>query len=82
GAGAAPPALTGFCPSLWSRAMQKDEDRAGQSQKAAERLDEALKKPSAPPKGGKDAKAARLAAALRENLRRRKAVKRTNEETE
>ncbi len=39
-----------------------------------ERPEEALNKTPAPPKGGKQAKEARLAAALRENLRRRKAA--------
>ena len=40
----------------------------------ADRPDEALKKTPAPSKGGKAEKEKRLAAALRENLRRRKAA--------
>jgi hypothetical protein len=59
--------------------MQKNSPEAATGN-AEERPDEALKKPSVPSKGGKEKKEARLAAALRENLRRRKAAGRKETE--
>jgi len=50
------------------------------SPEAADRHDEALKRMPGPSKGGKRQKEARLAAALRENLRRRKAAGRKETE--
>lgn len=73
-------ALTLIGAPLWSRAMQKDSPEAVSAENAEDRPDEALKKPPAPPKGGKETKEARLAAALRENLRRRKAAARKETE--
>ena len=70
------PVLTPPDPPLWSRAMQKDAPRSENPRPADDRPEEALKPPPGPPKGGKDAKEARLASALRENLRRRKAAQR------
>ena len=53
--------------------MQMDGSQNDNPAPAAQSPDEALKKAPRPPKGGK-AKEARLAVALRENLRRRKAA--------
>lgn len=74
--------LTAYARSLWSRAMQKDIPGEEPSADGEERPDEALKKPPRPSKGGRESKEARLAAALRENLRRRKAAARKEKETE
>ncbi|OFW99971.1 MAG: hypothetical protein A3E78_04140 [Alphaproteobacteria bacterium RIFCSPHIGHO2_12_FULL_63_12] len=67
-------ALTRPASPLWSGAMQKDAPENDNPAPAGDRPDEALKKPSVPPKRGGSAKEAKLAAALRENLRRRKAA--------
>jgi len=69
-------ALTGPGSPLWSRAMNENGLKSENSAADGERLEEALKKPPAPSKGVKERKEARLAAALRENLRRRKAASR------
>lgn len=61
---------------LWSPAMRKDAPQNDNPPTAAQSPDKALKKPPTPLKGGKEKKEARLAAALRENLRRRKAAQR------
>lgn len=74
--------LTPCARSLWSRAMHKDSPGEEPSADGGERPDEALKKPPLPSKGGRESKEARLAAALRENLRRRKAAARKEKETE
>jgi len=66
------PALTRGGPPLWSRAMQKDDSASRGAGKTGRRPDEALKKAHGAAKGGGEDKEARLAAALRENLRRRK----------
>ena len=65
-------ALTRPASSLWSPAMRKDAPQDNYPP-AGERPDEALKKAPGPSKASA-AKEARLAAALRENLRRRKAA--------
>ncbi len=73
---AASSALTGIRPSLWSRAMDKNAPGREIPAPDSKRPDEALKRPPVAPKRGKDAKEARLASALRENLRRRKSASR------
>ncbi len=60
--------------------MEKDEPPPNSADKAEDRPHEALKKAPAPAKGGREKREARLAAALRENLRRRKTA--TRKETD
>jgi hypothetical protein len=54
--------------------MTRDDPDRNQSGAPEHDPEEALKKPPARPKGGKDGREARLAKALRDNLRRRKAA--------
>lgn len=73
-------ALTRTGPPLWSRAMQSDEPLKDSQVEAGKGREEDIKKARASAKGVKEAKEARLAAALRENLRRRKAAQRKETE--
>lgn len=54
--------------------MTRDPSDRSNSGAPEDDPEDALKKPPAPPKGGKDRRETRLAKALRDNLRRRKAA--------
>jgi hypothetical protein len=60
--------------------MRDDDPGRPAPEPADKDLQPALKKPRADPKGGAKPRAARLEAALRENLRRRKAIARKDED--